>query len=352
VSAAEAGLKTLVVDRKSTVGVPIRCGEAVSEDVVQDRGIKLNDDLVRNYVKAGMFESSAGRKLEVCTSNRGVLLNRTRFEQHIVDRAGSAGATVALRTQATGLSKSGIKINGDNIKCRFIIGADGIESVIGHWAGLPTALTPKDIGVCAQYVVSKFEMQDDRVEMYWGDKFTMGGGYAWVFPRGDGSANVGLGVTGSQVPKEGMKFVLDRFLGIRCGKNYKTGEFQVASIPQAAPMDKAVKNNVILVGDAAHMAIPLTGSGIGHALFSGKLAVDTITDMLDNGYQLDHLQNYDIAWKKKMGKKILRAYKIKEKFRKDPRSIERFFKVLKPLEVLHRYFPNFIERTALRDFRY
>jgi flavin-dependent dehydrogenase len=106
------------------------------------------------------------------------------------------------------------------------------------------------------------------------------------------------------------------------------------------------------VGDAARLTIPLTGAGIGHALYSGELAVNTIKSMLDNGLGIDHLKSYDVAWQKKLRKKLRRAYKLKERFREDPNSIERFFKILKPLEVLHRWFPNFIERTALRNLRY
>lgn len=352
VASAEAGLKTLVLDRKPVVGEPVRCGEAVSEDVVRDRGIKIDDHFIRNYVTAGMFESSTGRRLEIKTKNRGLILNRTVFEQHLMERAESAGAKVALRTNATGLSRSGIRINDMLVKCKFVIGADGIESAVGHWAGLKTTLAPKDIGICAQYTVSKFEMQDNRVELYWGEKFTEGPGYAWVFPRGDGSANVGLGVTGTDVPKDGMKNLMNRFLKSRCGSRYKKTNFQVGSIPQAAPIETAVIDNVILVGDAARMTIPLTGAGIGHALYSGDLAVETITTMLDQGLGMDHLESYDMAWQKRLSRKLYRAYRIKERFRTDPRSIERFFKILKPLEVLHRIFPNFIEKTALRNLRY
>jgi digeranylgeranylglycerophospholipid reductase len=351
-AAAGAGLKTIVIDRKSEVGLPIRCGEAVSEDVLNDHDIKIDSDFVRNYVHGGRFVSSAGRKLEVTTKNRGLILNRDVFEKRLIERARSDGAELAMNTNVTGISKSGLKVKNQMISAKYIIGADGVDSQVGHWAGINTTLAPKDVGICAQYVTSDFEMDSDFVEMYWGKKFTDGGGYVWVFARDDRSANIGIGVPGTQVPADGLKALLEKFIKNRCGGSCKKNDFQVGAIPQSAPMQKTVVNNIILVGDAARLAIPLTGSGIGHALFSGNTAVNVITEKEDKEAGMDHLQLYEQLWRAKLLKKLNRAYKIKEGFRKNPDSIERFFKILKPIAVLHRIFPNFIERVALKDLRY
>lgn len=351
-SAAKSGLSTIVIDRKEEVGLPIRCGEAVSEDVLIDHNITIDEDFVRNYVSGGMFVSSAGRKLVIKTDNRGIILDRHIFEQRLIDDACSNGAVLSMKTNVTGITKSGLLLGNKKVTAKYIIAADGVESQVGYWSGINTTLPPKDIGICAQYVVGNFDIDEKRVEMYWGEKFTSGGGYAWVFPRGDRSANIGIGVTGTQVPGTGLKKLLDKFIIERCGKNFNKSEFQVGAIPQSAPVPTTVINNVILVGDAARLAIPLTGSGIGHALYSGTTAVNVITEREDKGAGIDYLQLYDHLWRKKLSKKLSRAYNIKERFRKNPASIERFFKILKPLEVLHRRFPNFIERVALRDFRY
>jgi digeranylgeranylglycerophospholipid reductase len=351
--AASAGLRVLVLDRKAEVGVPVRCGEAVSEDVLEDLGLPLKDSYIRNRVHGGMFESSAGRTLEVTTSNTGLILNRIKFEQYIMDEAVSSGAKLSMNTNVTALSKRGVRLeDGTSVKGDVIIGADGVDSQVGYWAGIDTTLKPADIGICGQYVVSDFAMRDDVVEMYWGQKFAGGCGYAWVFPRGDGSANVGLGVAGVHVPKSGVKPLIDNFIKLRCGKKYKKAEFGVGAIPQSGVIKSSVKNNVMLVGDAARLTIPLTGSGIGHALYSGKLAVEVVLEMREKGEGIDYLQNYDLRWRPRLSKKLRRAYKIKEKFRENPASIERMFKILKPLVVLHRMFPNFIEKVALRDLRY
>jgi digeranylgeranylglycerophospholipid reductase len=345
-------LKTIVLDRKPEVGVPIRCGEAVSEDVLNDHEIKIESDFIRNHVNSARFESSAGRRLEVRTKNRGIILNRDVFEKRLIERAMSDGAELAMNTNVTGLSGKGLKIKGQQISAKHVIAADGVDSQVGHWAGLSTTLAPKDIGICAQYVTTDFDMDPDFVEMYWGRRFTGGGGYIWVFARNDRSANIGIGVPGTQLPKDGLKGPLEKFIRQRCGAGCRTTGYQVGAIPQAAPMQRTVVNNVILVGDAARLAIPLTGSGIGHALFSGTTAVNVILEKDDKGAGNDYLQVYEQLWRKKLTRKLIRAYRIKEKFRQNPESIERFFKILKPIAVLHRLFPNLIERVALRNLRY
>ncbi|UCH89611.1 MAG: hypothetical protein JSV49_02890 [Thermoplasmata archaeon] len=79
--ASASGLKTLIVDRKAEVGVPIRCGEGTAEDVLKDFGIPVESGLVRNHVNAGKFVSSAGSEIEIATKQKGLILNRENFEK-------------------------------------------------------------------------------------------------------------------------------------------------------------------------------------------------------------------------------------------------------------------------------
>ena len=334
------------------MGAPVRCGEAVGEEVVKDFGMKIDESCIRTKVNRAKFQSSTGKTFDITTKNHGLILNRTNFEQLIIDNARSSGAELAMRTNVTGLSKSGVKIGSTNVKSKIIIGADGIESMIGYYKGINTTLALKDVGICAQYVVSNFDIPDNQVEMYWGEKYTEGGGYIWVFSRGDGSANLGIGVTGTQMPRTGLKKLLEKFIKTRCGSKYKLSNFHAGSIPQSLPIPTTVSQNVMLVGDAARLAIPLTGAGIGHALITGKMAAGTIIEMEETGSELDYLQKYDADWRPIISKKLKRAYKMKERFVADPAAIDRIFRMLMPLAALHKLFPNFIEKVALRNFRY
>ena len=79
------------------------------------------------------------------------------------------------------------------IKTKIIIGADGIESRVGRWAGIKTQVNMRDMESCIQYSVGNIEVDTNRIDMYVGDNWAPGG-YLWVFPKGDGTANIGLGI--------------------------------------------------------------------------------------------------------------------------------------------------------------
>ena len=98
------------------------------------------------------------------------------------------------------------------------------------------------------------------------------GGYAWVFPKGDKLANVGLGVTGP-INGAGLidhlnEFVLQRFPG---GQQLA---LVMGSCPCSDELRTTIRNGLMLVGDAAHHCDPLTGGGITNAMEGGKIAGD------------------------------------------------------------------------------
>ncbi len=77
-----------------------------------------------------------------------------------------AGAKIMMNTQAIGLIKERDKIKGVKakrfdeefeIQADIVVGADGVESKIGQWAGINTRLDPKDLETCAQYTLTNID---------------------------------------------------------------------------------------------------------------------------------------------------------------------------------------------------
>jgi digeranylgeranylglycerophospholipid reductase len=83
-----------------------------------------------------------------------------------------------------------------DIKADIVIGADGVESKVGRWAGIDTSLKLSDIETCAQFLVTNFD-PGEYSEFYMGERFAPSG-YVWIFPKGGYSANVGIGILGSK----------------------------------------------------------------------------------------------------------------------------------------------------------
>jgi digeranylgeranylglycerophospholipid reductase len=107
---------------------------------------------------------------DVSGSEVGYVLERKLFDRALADAAAIAGAEVQVKTRATGLIIEDGYVKGITamhlgceeveIRADIVIGADGIESKIGRWAGIDTTLPPSEINTCAQFLVADIDRID------------------------------------------------------------------------------------------------------------------------------------------------------------------------------------------------
>ena len=82
-------------------------------------------------------------------------------------------------------------------------------------------------------------------------------------------------------------------------------------VPSAKPLDKIVMNGVMLVGDAAHQANPITGGGIVNAMKAGRIAGEVAAEAIIKG-NMKLLKKYAEKWDKSVGKINKSSYRIKK----------------------------------------
>ncbi|GAG29917.1 unnamed protein product, partial [marine sediment metagenome] len=153
--AAENGASVLVIERRSEVGVPVLCGEGISRKI--DRWNMLEG---KRWIAGKMDGARIYSPDRTCVTlsadqagnETGYVVYRDIFDQELAKSAMKAGAKFMMNTQATGLLKEGDKIKGVKAKhfdeelefeADIVVGADGVESKIGQWAGIATRLNPK-----------------------------------------------------------------------------------------------------------------------------------------------------------------------------------------------------------------
>jgi digeranylgeranylglycerophospholipid reductase len=351
--AASAGADTLIIDKKHELGKPVRCGEAAIENIFSDFNLKPKKEIISNKVNCLKCLSSMGKKMNVELNLNGYILDRVKFEQYLGSRTINKGAKIKLKTTVIGIKNNKIYITSDNgktvktVTAMIIIAADGVESRLGRWGGIDTTLKPKDIAVCYQYVLDNIEIEKHTVEFYWGKKYSPHG-YIWVFPKSDNTANVGI-VTLGNIELD-LKQALKKFISERAPKS-KILRSVAGCVPQAIPPKTVVKNNMMLVGDAARMAIPVTGGGIGHAMLSGQWSGELAGMTIKEGLSINNLTELDPKIHK-LSKKIKRAYIIKEKIERDDDFFELLFGIFAPLPYIYKLSPSFIEKFALKTLRY
>ena len=189
--------------------------------------------------------------------------------------------------------------------------------------------------VCAQYLLAGIEI-DPACNLFMMGPNLAPGGYAWVFPKGENKANVGLGVqanlwervAGKFTPK-GEAAVLDfltRFIEAHRFLEQGSPVTLVAgNVPVGTPSTSMGVDGLMVVGDAARQVDPLTGGGIINAMTAGKAAALTAVEAVAAGdFTAAFLSRYEAAWQQSGGRKNQRNYYLRTKFSTEQRVDERF----------------------------
>ena len=261
-----------------------------------------------------------GAEVRVAEGDVGYILDRSRFEPALAAEAGRAGAELMVGTEATTMRRSAAGWDvatrgpdGDGlISARLVIGADGVDGMVGRWAGLDTRVPSRDMESCAQYVVAGIDFDPDAIYLHFGEQLAPGG-YAWVFPKGVDVANVGLGIVALRAePGVTARRYLDRYMAAYFPTGVTTG-YTVGGVIVHPTVKRTVADGVILCGDAAHMVNPLSGGGIVNAMKAGRLAAGVAASALSSGdTSAVRLQRYHDEWMALLGDDHIRFHKLKD----------------------------------------
>jgi digeranylgeranylglycerophospholipid reductase len=327
-TAALKGLSVLLIEKRQEIGDPVRCAEGVSK-VWLRKHIEPDHRWICADVKGSRIYTPDGTMIEmaeeIAGGEVGYVLERKIFDRALAYEASKAGAEVRVKTRATDLIieddfVKGVKVShlgqSYDIKAKIIIGADGVESKVGRWAGIDTSLKPVDIETCAQYLMSGTNIDQDYCYFYLGNEIAPAG-YVWIFPKGNGMANVGIGILGN---KSGNgKHAID-YLNDFVNDKYpdaKILEIDVGGVPVSGSIEKTIVNGLMLVGDAARQSDPITGGGIINAMEAGKIAGEVAYNAISKGdVSTDALNEYEVRWRETVGREIDNSLIVKDTFTK------------------------------------
>ncbi len=324
--AAERGVDVLMIEKRQEIGAPVRCGEGIARIWLNELGIEPDDAWISKEVDGARVISPSGHILEMnekmAGNETGYVVERDLFDQYLARTAVKAGSELMVKTMATGLKQldDGVEvkttgIHGDmRIKAKVVVGADGFESRVAGWAGIDTRLPPEHVNTCLQYRMMNIGNAEEFNDFYAGE--CAPGGYVWVFSKGDGEANVGIGVQASLLNGYGgVKYYLDKFVKKHPFLSKGTIiEVVGGAVSVGPPPDETMKGNVLLVGDAARQIDALTGGGVVNACDAGKVAGNVIADAVESGkVNEEALKPYESGWRERMEKMLVRNYIAKEK---------------------------------------
>jgi flavin-dependent dehydrogenase len=212
------------------------------------------------------------------------MVMRDQFDAYLTEQAVAAGAELRDGTALTRLEQDGDRVRlltgTQPVTARFVIGADGASGITARLAGFPPL---RNNGVAIEAEVA---VPDAVRARYQGaallDFQTIQGGYAWIFGKRD-HLSVGLGVFRGNLGRE-IRPALQRFLATHPDLRKAALLLQRGHlIPMAGGRAEVRRGPVLLAGDAAALADPLTAEGISYALASGWRAGATVLAALASG---------------------------------------------------------------------
>jgi len=331
----------LLIEKRQEIGAPVRCAEGVDKERFLEF-IQPDKKWIASEIHTYRVNAPDGAMVELSGEAIGFetiyVLERKLFDRELAKRAARAGADVMVRTRATGLIKEdgavkGVKINrlGENfeVRAKVVIGADGVESQVGRWGGINTTLKLEDIESCAQYYMTNVdEVEDGVIDAYFGS--VAPSGYAWLFPKGEKTANIGVGVLASKLDGKRSVDYLNEF-AMKHFPDGQPAELVMGGVPASDKLKTIAGNGLLLVGDAAHCGDPVTGAGIVAAMESGKMSGEVACKSVrQNDASMRVLKEYQSKWHNTYGKVQKHNYKIKE-FHANT-SDEEFNKVIRELK--------------------
>jgi digeranylgeranylglycerophospholipid reductase len=311
-------LDVLMVERDRAVGAPVRCAEGVGDAGLREFAHPDGAAWAARRITRVIFLAPDDTEVRLAEREVGWILDRTRFDAHLAAEAVGSGAELRVGVEACSMTRDqdrwAVRLRGargeETVRARVVIGADGVETMVGRWAGLDTRVPSRDMESCAQYVVQGIDFDPDAIYLQFGDGIAPGG-YAWVFPKAVGVANVGLGMVALKSDGRSARQYLDGWIARRYPAGAKTG-YTVGGVIVHTTVKRTFTDGVLLAGDAAHMINPLSGGGIVNAMKAGRLAGQTAAAAVCAGdTSADRLAAYHAAWMELLGEDHLKYYKIK-----------------------------------------
>jgi len=311
-SSAEAGARTLLLEREPAIAAWKPCGEATSLETFTDMGLKADYPLIVRKANAMVFAPN-GKYVKI--NQEGYSINKTFFLQEVASKAAQAGAEIHVRESFESFEREGsivkVKTSSKIYTANVLIGADGYHSAVAKVAGIKEKSEPIPT---VQYIMGNVKLEHpNSVRFYLGDSVAPKG-YAWIFPKTDDIAEVGIGVRGVVAKQYLDKFVKEH--SDELGRA-KIIDYRGAPVPIGGLIKDAVRDNLILAGDAAGTVIPFTGAGIHASLIAGMVAGRVAAKASNEGdVSAQRLSEFYSAYDDPWGKRIrssLKAMKVFEK---------------------------------------
>ncbi|MFZ2625607.1 MAG: geranylgeranyl reductase family protein [Propionibacterium sp.] len=301
---AQRGLHVVLLE-KSTFPREKVCGDGLTPravrmltrlgiDTSQEAGWQHNRGLRVYGAKSRGFELPWPELADY--PDYGLTCTRSRLDDLLAGRAMALGAQLVTGATVTAPLLVGDRIvgvrtaDGHSVRAPVVVAADGNSARLGISMGRERR-EDRPLGVAVRSYYTSPRHDDEWLESWlelWDGRPGRSHqlpGYGWVFPMGDGTCNVGLGMLNSS-PAFGhtdYRALMRRWLDTTPGdwqfdEEHRVGPILGAALPMAFNRQPSYADGLLLVGDSNGAINPFNGEGISYAMECGELAADSIAD--------------------------------------------------------------------------
>ncbi len=237
----------------------------------------------------------------------GYIIPRNELDTHLLVCAQAASATVMQASAVVGVRREGglmrVDMESDtgnlSLTSRLVIGADGAESTVAKSVGLRRT-DRRYIGISQRAYVEGIETKTGEAAIWFEEDIFPG--YGWMFPIGNGRANVGVGILSETCHRHGLSVPQSfteciKRLRIRhpdCANAHVISRPLGGVVKTYGGIDRNHFDGGLLIGDAGSFVDPMTGEGITQGMESALIATSTVVDALERGrFDAGFLSRFD-----------------------------------------------------------
>jgi geranylgeranyl reductase family protein len=278
---ALAGLRTLLLEKERLPRYKT-CGGGVPGKVAEVLGFDVSS-VAEQPISRALITCEAAPPLRYDFDRTvGWCVMRSRFDQHLAEKAIAAGAELRDRTAVQGIDAgaASVVVRTAHGACTasLVIGADGVNGRVARWAGLGAG-RPRAVALEAEIEAPAAAMDAWQGVLH----LHFGGvpwGYAWVFPK---AQHLSIGVaTFQDRHRVDLRRSLRDFLDSQpLLKQHTVLQLRGQHIPRGGRRGRLHAGRIMLAGDAGGFADPFLGEGIYYAIRSGQLAAQVAGNALD-----------------------------------------------------------------------
>ena len=343
-TAATLGAEVVVFEEHREIGVPQHCAGLLSISGLKRSSLRLPEEVIENRITGAVFYSPSCKELVIRRDSPvSYVINRKLFDKHLAELATRSGVQFRLRSRVKSLIFDSQCVSGvvvkkkeidETIASRLVIDAEGCSSILLKRAGLETLDKHMVVNAIQAEVNRVDEIDSDTVEIYLGRKYAPGF-FAWIIPRSDASAKVGL-ATRSGDPRDYLRrFMKHHPVASKKLQKAKVNDTSLHPIPLGGMIPKAYSNGLLVVGDAASQVKPTTGGGVVFGLSCSKIAGEVASEALkENDLSAAVLSRYQDRCRNLIGSELAMMRRVRRVLnRLSDEKVDKTIELCRRLEV-------------------